>query len=206
MNKEGITMTRIFIAALALLVLVSNAEARQRHRNVIAHPDCNVLWPCIGVSSSPRGEMIAKQVGFGAAQKIYKPHAEPRVRTVHRVQHVERKPSRIKQAMIDPQIMAHPDGCPRRLFCGCGAAERLKKTWGIIVQKPRELWLAANWYRFPRATPAPGTVAVRRHHVYVIEAVLPDGKVLAYDANSGGGRTRVHVRSLAGYTVVKPNA
>ena len=31
------------------------------------------------------------------------------------------------------------------------------------------------------------------------------GKVLAYDANSGGHKTRLHVRSLAGFVVVDPN-
>jgi hypothetical protein len=41
-------------------------------------------------------------------------------------------------------------------------------------------------------------VAARRHHVFVIKRVLGGGRVLAYDANSGGHKTRLHVRSLAG--------
>lgn len=174
-----------------------------------------MLWPCAGVAPSPRGERIAKQVGFGAAQKIYRPQRSEPVKKSKPRAGVPKTPVAAKPALapqvkarqltaINPQIVAHPDGCPRRLFCGCGAAERLKKVWGIIVEKPRELWLAANWYRYPRTAPAPGTVAVRRHHVYVIEAYLGDNKVLAYDANSGGGKTRVHVRSLAGYVVVNP--
>lgn len=60
---------------LILLLVATAAEARPRGV-IYAHPDCNVLWPCAGVSASPRGEMIAKQVGFGAARKIYKPRAE----------------------------------------------------------------------------------------------------------------------------------
>jgi hypothetical protein len=48
-------------------------------------------------------------------------------------------------------------------------------------------------------------VAARRHHVFVIKRVLGGGKVLAYDANSGGHKTRLHVRSLAGFVVVDPN-
>lgn len=205
-------MIRIVIAATLLLAFTVSADARQRSGSYIAHPDCNVLWPCAGVSPSPRGERIAKQVGFGAAQKVYTPQATPRIvqkpRAAAKTQTkvAAAPPVRAKQvAAIDPQIVAHPDGCPRRLFCGCGAAKRLKEVWGIIVEKPRELWLAANWYRFPRSAPAPGTVAVRRHHVYVIEAYLGDGKVLAYDANSGGGKTRIHVRSIAGYAIVKPS-
>jgi hypothetical protein len=208
-------MIRFIVAAMLLLAFTASSEARQR--TSIAHPDCNVLWPCIGVSPSPRGEMIARQVGFGAAQKIYTPRAERQARKPVRMQSVTPKSPKsgskyvpnyaakpIKTTGLEPQIVVHPEGCPQRLFCGCGAAKRLKDTWGIVVEKPRELWLAASWYRFPKAQPAPGMVAVRRHHVYVIEAYLGDGKVLAYDANSGGGKTRIHVRSLAGYAVVNP--
>lgn len=96
-------------------------------------------------------------------------------------------------------IKPHPSGCPRTAFCGCGVSERV---YGHPV---RELWLAANWFRFPRAAPAPGTVAVRRHHVFYIERVEGDGRVIAYDPNSGGHLTRVHEVSLAGYVVVRPN-
>lgn len=97
------------------------------------------------------------------------------------------------------QILPHPPGCPSRSFCGCGAA---LEVYGKHV---RELWLARNWFRFPRAEPAPGRVAVRRTHVFVIRQVLASGWVLAYDANSGGRKTRLHVRSLRGYTVVNPH-
>jgi len=69
----------------------------------------------------------------------------------------------------------------------------------------RSLWLAANWLRYPRTPPAPGMVAARRGHVFVIKQVLGGGRVLAYDANSGGRRTRLHVRSLAGFVVVNPH-
>lgn len=211
-------MIRIIIAAAILLACIMPSEARQRHKVYIAHERCNIDWPCEGVTNSPRGERIAKQMGFGAAQKIYTPRAEKQARKPVRMQSVTpRSPksgskyapnyaqkAAIKTTALQPQIVAHPDGCPRRLFCGCGAAKRLKEVWGIIVEKPRELWLAANWYRYPKAQPAPGMIAVRRHHVYVIEADLGGGKVLAYDANSGRGLTRIHVRSLAGYTVVNP--
>jgi hypothetical protein len=205
-------MIRFIIAATLLLAFMNSVEARQR--SYIAHPDCNILWPCEGVAPSPRGEKIAKQMGFGAAQKIYTPREQPRRNRTARkpvsMQQVSPKAAPnyaakpIKTTALEPQIVAHPDGCPRRLFCGCGAAKRLKEVWGIIVEKPRELWLAANWGRFPRATPAPGMIAYRRGHVFVIEADLGGGKVYAYDANSGGHKTRIHVRSLAGYTVVNP--
>lgn len=101
------------------------------------------------------------------------------------------------------QILPHPAGCPHRAFCGCGAALR---RFGRHV---RWLWLAANWLSFPRVprgSEAPGHAAARRGHVFIIEAVLGNGLVLAYDANSGGRQTRLHVRSLAGFTVVDPGS
>lgn len=96
------------------------------------------------------------------------------------------------------EVVAHPAGCPSRAFCGCGAAVR-------VFGKPiRSLWLAANWFRFPRAAPAPGRVAVRRHHVFVLEQHLGGSVWQVYDANSGGRATRIHSRSIAGYTIVDP--
>ncbi len=101
-------------------------------------------------------------------------------------------------SVAQAEIVAHPSGCPARAFCGCGAAVRV---FGHAV---RDLWLAANWFRFPRAAPAPGMVAVRAHHVFVLEANLGNGLWQVYDANSGGHATRIHARSIAGYAVVNP--
>ncbi len=103
-------------------------------------------------------------------------------------------------ASVETQIVSHPAGCPSRAFCGCGASVE------VFGRSIRELWLASNWFRFPPAAPAPGMIAVRRHHVFVIRQVLGGGKVLAYDANSGRRQTRIHVRSLAGYSVRNPHA
>lgn len=197
------------LAALCVVLFAGNAEARQQHKSGL-HPECNITMPCTAPYASTqdqvrvaRGRYIARQMGFGAA--IEKP-----VRKSGRVAKVDPRhvirdkpapkttPQLVQVASKAVQIVAHPEGCPRSLFCGCGAAVR-------IFGKPiRDLWLAANWFRFPKAAPGPGMVAVRRHHVYVIEADLGGGKVLAYDANSGGGKTRIHMRSLAGYMVVNP--
>lgn len=98
------------------------------------------------------------------------------------------------------QIVAHPDGCPSRLFCGCGVSV---KVFGKPV---RNLFLASNWLKFPRATPSAGMVAARKGHVFYILDYLGGGNALAYDPNSGGRKTRIHVRSLAGYRVVDPHA
>jgi hypothetical protein len=47
-------------------------------------------------------------------------------------------------------------------------------------------------------------VAVRRHHVFVLEQQVRGDQWLTYDANSGRHLTRVHVRSIEGYTIVNP--
>lgn len=112
-----------------------------------------------------------------------------------------RTPARVNQhtgSLASRQVLPHPAGCPRRLFCGCGASVL------VFGQSKRNLWLAANWLKFPRATPAPGMVAARKGHVFVIASVIGNGQVMAYDYNSGGGRSHYHARSLRGYTVVNP--
>lgn len=96
-------------------------------------------------------------------------------------------------------IVAHPAGCPRRAFCGCGVSVK-------VFGKPiRDLFLAANWLKFPRTSPAAGMVAARPGHVFLILTYNGDGTAMAYDPNSGNGLTRLHTRSLSGYKVVNPH-
>lgn len=96
-------------------------------------------------------------------------------------------------------IGRRPVGCPVR-YCGCAVS---LKVFGRIVDG---LNLAANWKRrFPRAHPGPGMVAARSGHVFYIQAMIDADTALAYDPNSGGGKTRIHPRALRGYTVVDPN-
>ncbi len=94
-------------------------------------------------------------------------------------------------------IGGRPQGCPSR-FCGCGASIHL---FGRIIPA---LNLAANWLRFPRSAPAPRMVAARRGHVFVLERHIAGNLWLVHDSNSGGRRTRIHPRSIAGYTIVNP--
>ena len=112
-------------------------------------------------------------------------------RVAHRVN------KRTQQALI--QTVSSPSGCPSRAFCGCATSV---KVFGHPV---RDLYLAANWLRFPHAEPAPGMVAARHGHVFVIQEVLGGGMVLAWDPNSGGHQTHIHVRSLAGFSVRNPH-
>ena len=97
-------------------------------------------------------------------------------------------------------IVGNPAGCPRTAFCGCAASVE------VFGHPIRELYLAANWFRFAHASPAPGMVAVRNHHVFVIRQVNGDGTVLAYDGNSGGHKTRIHTVSLRGFSVRDPHS
>jgi rare lipoprotein A (peptidoglycan hydrolase) len=64
----------LIAAAIALAVISSSAEARQRQKAAPAHDRCNIDWPCQDVTTSPRGEMTVKAMGgFGSARKAYTP-------------------------------------------------------------------------------------------------------------------------------------
>jgi len=98
------------------------------------------------------------------------------------------------------EIIQHPAGCPARLFCGCGASIE------VFGHSIRDLWLVSNWYRFPRAAPAPGMAVLwGTRHVAVIRQYFGDGTAMLYDANSGKGLTRLHRIRIAGLAVVDPH-
>lgn len=87
-----------------------------------------------------------------------------------------------------PCVIAARMGGP----CGCFASIL---TFGHSV---RDLWLARNWYRFPRTSPHAGSVAVRPHHVAVVVANNGDGTVTIHDSWA------VHRVRIAGLTFVEP--
>lgn len=97
-------------------------------------------------------------------------------------------------------IGSRPSGCPYR-FCGCEAS--LYVFHRIIP----ELNLAYNWIRkFQRASPAPGMAAARSGHVMILISHAGGSDWLVHDGNSGGGKTRERVQSIARYVIVNPNA
>lgn len=90
----------------------------------------------------------------------------------------------------------------RRLipFCMCAVSVKL---FGKVIP---ELNLASNWpKKFPRTEPAPGMVAARSGHGFLLLSHITGNDWLVYDANSGGGKTREHVRSIRGYVIVNPH-
>jgi hypothetical protein len=161
-------MNRILLAVMVLCMVVSPAHARHHHHRRHHH----VPLP------QPRPEGV---FNFGFPGETVFPL-------------LKNHDSDIESS----SIMPHPQGCPWRAFCGCGAAVRV---FGAPI---KSLWAAASWFRFPRAAPATGMVAVRRHHVFVLDRQVSGNVWLSYDANSGHHLTRYHAKSLSGYTIVNP--
>lgn len=99
-------MLKYLALAGALLCLLStDALARQRHRAILAHPDCNLpgpnAMPCEGVSPSPRGERIARS-GFGTAQKVYTPRVSMRSQKSVFAEEIGRKSNNRRAFLKDP--------------------------------------------------------------------------------------------------------
>lgn len=96
-------------------------------------------------------------------------------------------------------VVAHrPSGCPHA-YCGCALSI---KNFGKIIPS---LNIAANWKGFPIAMPAPDMVAARTGHVFQLITHVRGDIWQVYDPNSGRGQTRIHERSLAGYTIHNPH-
>ena len=173
----------LVLVASVFVVISSSASDARPSRLSINVSECNVTMPCDFSGSQTRGGRIASysREAHGFAQRAISHRTE--------MSGVNGGGGQV--------VGGRPAGCPRT-FCGCGASIRV---FGRIVPG---LNLAANWLRFPRTSPAPGMVAARRGHVFVLEQHVKGDTWMAYDANSGGRATRIHARSLRGYTVVNP--
>ena len=170
--------------ATAPLFLPSQAEARRYHRTTIHHVYSHHAY-------AYRSYSRRAYVDRGYTRRAY-------------VRGYGRQNFRQAWAMAAPAgeervVGSRPYGCPNR-FCGCEAS--LYKFGRIIP----ELNLAANWRRFPRAAPAPGMAAVRPGHVMILESQVSGNIWTVHDGNSGGHVTREHAVSIAGYSIVNPNA
>ena len=174
------------VFSACFFVAISTICSEARPYRISQAPECNVTMPCDFSFPQARRERTLRY-----SLQTYRPR-QLALATSNSVAAVS--------ARTDSRIVGgRPPGCPSS-FCGCGAALRV---FGRIVP---ELNLAANWLRFPRTSPAPGMIAARPGHVFVLEQHLEGDIWMAYDANSGGHATRMHPRSLRGYTVVNPRA
>jgi len=184
-------MLKFVCVASAFLALSSTVSQARPSRVLSQATGCNVTMPC-DFSTSKTGR---DQVVYNAQpQRLERLGHSARGRAEFGQQEMSRVD--VSGAQV---VSGRPSGCPRS-FCGCGAALRV---FGRIVPG---LNLASNWLRFPRTSPAPGMVAARHGHVFVLEQHIEGDTWMAYDANSGGHATRLHARSLRGYTVVNPHA
>lgn len=184
-------MKKIVLLSAMLCLAASGAEAR--HGNISACVQTgDIMRPCAYQPDFLSGVRSIKV-------RMHREPAERRIakRAVQAVQIVERVVYRATASAV--QMLPHPAGCPGRQFCGCGAAVE------VFGSPRRDLWLAANWLRFPRTAPAPGMVAARHGHVFVLKVQRADGTWLVADFNSGGHASRLHVRPLSGYTIVNPH-
>jgi hypothetical protein len=175
------------LLAFAFIAFASTASEARPSRIAGQASECNISMPCDFSFSQTR------RIPFNAYGQ--EPQREERRA---RVQRSSSYPRQVAESGSQA-IGGRPAGCPHS-FCGCGASLRV---FGRIVP---ELNLAANWLRFPRTSPAPGMVAARRGHVFVLERHVEGDTWMAYDANSGGHATRIHARSLRGFAVVNPHA
>lgn len=180
LTRSPCMFIRVVTASILILTTAISSEARPLRA---PPPECNVIMPCDFSSSLVRTQRSTRPVQAGQPNAV--------------------RGLRMSVASSDTRgteiVGGRPAGCPRS-FCGCGAAIRV---FGRIVP---ELNLAANWLRFPRVSPAPGMAAARRGHVFVLERHIAGDIWIAYDANSGGHVTRIHARSVRGYTVVNPRS
>ena len=167
-QMESCMHSRLVLVASFLVISSSASDARPSRPSVNVS-ECNVTMPCDFSGPQIRSGRIAsyprEQHAF--AQRVIS----------HRNAMAEVNDGRAQV------VGGRPAGCPRS-FCGCGASIRV---FGHIVPG---LNLAANWLRFPRTAPAPGMVAARRGHVFVLEQHVEGDTWMAYDANSGGHATR----------------
>jgi hypothetical protein len=174
---------RVLSLGVACLLGMTITPA-QAKKYVVLDPSCNVTMPCEGGFYSERAKKFIG-IPFGMPLQHYIPQ-RPKHQAV---------PVIHSEAVIG----GRPSGCPHA-YCGCSASLYL---FGAI--KP-DLNLAANWLRFPRTSPAPRMAAARHGHVMVLVEARGGSNWLVHDGNSGRGLTRLHVRSIAGYTIVNPNS
>lgn len=182
--KRGFVFGSLFVAAALTISLSTCAPAQARN---ISQVNTCTERGCFNFANTPVAETRRRH--RSGKPKVERRHTAPPTRAYD-------ASGNIAQGVIG----GRPAGCPWR-FCGCEAS--LYKFGRIIP----ELNLAYNWIKkFPRTMPAPGMAAARPGHVMILLSHVEGRNWLVHDGNSGGGLTRRHVRSIAGYVIVNPDA
>jgi hypothetical protein len=200
---KGKIMIRFVLLTALVLASVTTSEAKSYKKTPMCIETGDVLRPTCGYSKNFLEGVRSIKVTMHRVKKekhskhVVQPMSQQQVSWFQPVRDMYTGIGHAAYTIAE-RIVAHPSGCPARQFCGCGASIE------VFGHPVRGLYLAANWYKFPRAQPAPNTVAVRPHHVFVLKQHVEGTKWVVYDANSGKHLTRVHERSIAGYTIVKP--
>jgi hypothetical protein len=177
-------MTILRIVAVILTLAGWSSPSWARPQPAGLHPDCGVRFPCEVPTAQEAHRRVISAPAFPSYRRT--PENEPAPQS--------------PVVVASSGVVEHPEGCPRRAFCACGASVR------VFGRSIPSLWPAVAWYRFPRAEPAPGRAAVRPHHVFVLERQIRGNVWMVYDANSGRHLTRIHARSIAGYVIVNPRS
>lgn len=177
-------------AAVLFSVVSTSAEARHQHHrahhqatHVAALP---IAAPCVYDNS---GRVTCQ----GAAERALRPATATHSYAVR----TTTPPSEWGGARV---IGGRHAGDPHA-FCGAEASRY------VFGEPKRELWPARAWLaKFARTSPAPGMAAARSHHVMILMSHVSGSDWMVHDGNSGGGLTREHVRSIAGYAIVDPHS
>lgn len=206
------TPARILALAVAFMTIGTlSAEARHRRAAATPAPTCTIF--CTQPQTQTRE--AAREARREAARQAAEARRTARLQAIE----ARRAGSRTQAiastggtTLVDgggerytsrnaTVVGGRPAGCPHR-FCGCGASLEI---FGRIVPG---LNLAAEWLRrFPhvaKANAQPGMAAARPGHVFVLKQHVSGNDWVVKDYNSGGGKVRIHVRSIASYTVVDP--
>lgn len=160
------------------------------------------LAAALGIAAAVLGLMVVSSRADTAEQNPNYSVSQTgavRVAKVHRVPHGRRHARSLRAAPVHIDangtraeiIGGRPAGCPHA-YCGCG----LRKYLGISDAR---LDLAWNWTKYYRGDQP---VAVWHHHVALIEQMVGPRLALLRDFNSGGGLSRLHVRSIAGAVII----
>ena len=172
-----IKSSAVFITLLFACLITSSAHAQHHRRHQASH----ATIVCDQRGCSDRTNAAAS--------------------TAHETR-AERRAAHAETSVVDANgnvVGGRPNGCPSQ-FCGCEA------SLYVFGEIRRELNLASAWMRkFPRAQAAAGMAAVRNHHVMILMRQVDGKDWLVHDGNSGGRKTREHVRSIAGYVIVDPH-